>query len=277
MTSGAAGTAKAIGELHRRLVALDDLRPGPEVDGIFDALVALALHTPPDVAATVLADPAIAALRPGLVELSARAEYQLELAWAERIADAADPRAELERFPYVENYRRLVEVEGAHATAAARRPGRPIRRALFVGSGPLPLSPVLLAARLGVPVDSLDRDPAAVHVARRVAALDGGPVRFVVRDLLAADDLSAYDLVVLAALVGLDSAGKQRGLAHLARVCAPGTLVLARSAHLLKTLLYPEVELPAGSGGPALGLELLDVVHPRPPVINSIVLACVLP
>lgn len=265
----------AVEELYGRLVAVGDLRPGPEVDGIFTRLVGLVLSTPAELATTVLADPAVRRLRPHLVELSARAEYELERAWAERIVAAPDPHAELARFPYVDNYRRLARLEQdlvvGRARPAARRAGRPVRRVLFVGSGPLPLSSLFLAAGLGVAVDNLDRDPTAVDAARRVAAaLGAGNVRFAPADVLDVADLSAYDLVVLAALVGVDPGDpgeKRRCLVHLGRTMAPGALVLARSAHALRTLLYPAVDLPAG---PAI--EALGVVHPRPPVINSLVL-----
>jgi hypothetical protein len=84
-----------------------------------------------------------------------------------------------------------------------------------------------------------------------------------VGDLLHHHDLDAYDLVILAALVG----EKPRCLRHLAAHLGPGTTVVARSAHGLRTLLYPAVELPAGP------LQLVDVVHPAAPVINSIVVA----
>jgi len=251
-------------DLHRRLGALSDLRPGPTVDPLFARLVDVALTTSPGLADEVLADPAVRRLRHELVELAARGEYELELAWAERVA--ADP-GELDRFPYLENYRLLAGVE--HDVVAAHL-ARPVRRVLFVGSGPLPLSSLLLADRLGVPVDNLDRDPRAVDAACRVALALGAVdrVTFALGDLLDHHDLATYDLVVLAALVGVDPDEKRACLAHLARTMAPGALVLARSAHALRTLLYPGVELPAD-----VALDLLAVVHPPAPVINSIVLA----
>ena len=265
MRARAAGVVKTVEDLHRRLDALDDLRPGPDVDPVFAALVDVALTTPSRLAHHVLADPVVRRLRPLLVELSARGEYALELAWAERVAADAD---ELARFPYLGNYRLLARVE--HDVVVAHLPG-PLQRVLFVGSGPLPLSSLLLADRLGVRVDNLDRDARAVDAACRVAVALGAVDRltFAVGDLIAHDDLAAYDLVVLAALVGVDPDAKRACLAHLARTMAPGALVLARSAHALRTLLYPAVELPTDDPR----LHPVAVVHPPAPVINSIVLA----
>lgn len=233
------GLVEEIEVLATRLEALaPDLRPRPEVDAAFDDLVHLVL-TAED--ATVVENPAVQRLRPRLQELSARGEQELERAWS--VAD------DIAGFPYLDHYRQLVAAE----LAAVDTP----QRVLFVGSGPLPLSPMLLAQH-GLTVDALDVDPEAVTAARKVTK----DVRFRVGDLLHHHDLDGYDLVVLAALV----TEKDRCLRHLATTLAPGTTVVARSAHGLRTLLYPEVELPAG-------LQLVDVVHPPPPVINSIVVA----
>lgn len=237
------GLVEAIEALATRLEALaPDLSPRPEVDGVFDHLVDLVL-TAED--AAVLDDPVVRRLRPRLQELSAQGEHQLELAWARRVAAGDD----IAGFPYLDHYRQLVAAELAAVGTAPR--------VLFVGSGPLPLSPMLLAQH-GLAVDALDVDPEAVTAARKVTK----DVRFRVGDLVHHHDLAGYDLVVLAALV----TGKDRCLRHLAARLPPGTTVVARSAHGLRTLLYPEVELPAG-------LQPVDVVHPPPPVINSIVVA----
>ena len=249
-----AAVVERIEALAARLERLAvDLRPRPEVDRTFSDLVDLVLTTPPDDAAAALAHPVVRRLRRRLGALAGDGEHQLELAWARRVAAGAD----LPGFPYLDHYRLLVEAELAALAAAGTVP----RRVLFVGSGPLPLSPMLLAGH-GLEVDALDRDPDAVAAAEPVAA---GAVRFHVGNLLHHHDgLAGYDLAVLAALVG----EKERCLRHLAAHLPPGATVVARSARGLRTLLYPRAELPAGCP-----LRLVDVVHPPPPVINSIVVA----
>lgn len=252
-------------ELYRELSSFPDLRPGPDVDGAFGRLVRLVLTAPDEIAPAVLADPEVRAVAPRLRALCARGEGELERAWARRIGAAGAPREELARFPYVDNYRQLSRMEIGILASALRRPARSLA---FVGAGPLPLSAMLLAGELDVPVDNVDRDPVAVTEGARVAsALGYADFRFHQVDVLDAD-LSGHDVVVLAALVGESAADKRRIMGHLAGSMAPGAILLARSARGLRTLLYPELDLTAFGG-----FELLTVVHPVNDVVNSAVLA----
>lgn len=268
--------------LCQQLEGCPTLQPGPEVDALFERLVSLVVTTPLDRAQAVLADPTLRAVRPRLLELCAQGEQRLELAWADRIAASPTPHGELARFPYLDNYRQLSRMEVDLLASAA---DRPVRSVAFVGCGPLPLSALLLADQLDVPVDCLDRDPTALAAAERVAhRLDGDPdvgavaervagrvgcrtLRFRQVDAMDAD-LSAYDVVVLAALVGTTPTGKSTILRRMARGMAPGALLLARSARGLRTLLYPAIDLRN-----VTGFDLLTVVHPVDDVINSALVA----
>lgn len=253
--------------LYRALADCTDLAPGPVTDALFSRLVTLAIAARTDAVATaVLGDPAVAEVVDDLRALCARGEAAMERCWAHRITSAADPAAELARFPYRDNYRDLTRLE-VHAVAGHLP--HPPRRMLFVGSGPLPLTALMLARHHGVEVVGLDLDPEAAALGADVArALGVDGVRFDVGDVLGTDDLGGYDAVCLAALVGLDAATKARVLGHVRARLAPGALVLVRSAHSLRGLLYPAV-----TPGELAGLELLAVVHPFTDVVNSVVLA----
>lgn len=256
--------------LHEALRARPHLRPEPATNELFERLVSLAV----DPAAArdadaVLRDPAVERLLPSLRQLCADGEFELERAWAERIVAHPDPRTELARFPYHRNYGDLTRLE--HHTVAGLTSG-PVRRVLFVGSGPLPLTSLLLAERHGCEVDNLDRAPDAVRLGAQLAsALGRDGLRFRGGDVLDGRDRydpERYDLVYLAALAGLDPDAKHELLEHLGRRLRPGTLVLARSAHSLRGLLYPVLDpddLP--------GLRTLAVVHPHTDVVNSVVIA----
>lgn len=253
--------------LYRGLAGVQDLAPGPVTDDLFGRLVGLATaRRASSVADAVLADPAVDAVVDHLRILCAVGETALERYWAQRIAAADDPHAELERFPYLGNYRDLTRLE-VHAVAGHLP--HPPRRMLFVGTGPLPLTALVLAQVHGVTVDGLDVDADAVERGNEVArALGVHRVRVRVGDVLDATDLRGYDAVCLAALVGLDADTKSRVLAHVRARLDPGALVLARSAHSLRGLLYP-VLVPDDLAG----LDPLAVVHPFTDVVNSVILA----
>lgn len=265
--SARAAVVTQVRALHDALAACPDLTPGPRTNDIFGRLVALAIDpAAAREADAVLTDPAVATLLPGLRRLCADGEFELERHWAHRVVASDDPAAELARFPYHRNYVDLTRLE--HHAVSGLVPHR-VGRVLFVGSGPLPLTSILLAQRYGYAVDNLDREPEAVALGAALADVAGGAgLRFDVGDVVDHHDLAAYDLVYLAALAGLDPDAKLDLLAHLARTLTPGTLVLARSAHSLRGLLYPVLDphdLP--------GMDTLSVVHPFTDVVNSVVVA----
>ncbi|MEU6701864.1 nicotianamine synthase family protein [Pseudonocardia sp. NPDC046786] len=259
-----------------RLVALceelerTDLRPGPVVDAAFGELVRLCCHPPAGCTGAVLER--VAAHVDRLRGLSSAGEGLMEQYWADRIAGAADPAAELERFPYLGNYLDLVRLEiAALAAVGLDLP----RRVVVLGSGPLPLTGLVLATRHGAEVLHVDRDPIALEAGTSVAGAVGARTGSLVADLSSAtlsadlvDEIGRADLVLLGALVGADAAAKEAITTRLAAVAGPGTTLLVRTATGLRTLLYPEVhpaDLP--------GLDVLLEVHPRTDVVNSVLVA----
>lgn len=257
-------TADRIVHLADQLAALPDLRPGPRTNALFGDLVQAVLAAPDRQSHDILTHQGVDSRRDAIRELSARGETALEHTWAEHIATEPDPRATLATFPYLDNYERLTALE----VRLLLRSGAAPASVAVLGCGPLPLSALGYADALGVPVVGLDRDPAAVALARRVSARVGtATVRFEQADA-AAVDLTSHDAVVLAALVGETPSAKAAILREVCSNMRPGATLLARSARGLRTLLYPPVDL-----GAMPGFEVLEVVHPADDVINSVVVA----
>lgn len=278
-----ADVAGALRSVHDELTAFADLRPGPRVDAAFRRLVDLVLRTPDEQAPGILARDDVRRIAERLRSLCCDGEHHLEAAWAARIAASDEPHAELARFPFSANYRLLHAMERDALEQVVGPPGtaRPVRRAALVGAGPLPLTALLLHARLPVTVDCIDRDVAALDAGRRVAdALDVRGIHFLRGDVGAEPgaegrratgsriDLGAYDLVVLAALVGRTPGEKARAIEHLRAATPPRTVLVLRSARGLRTLLYPPVDAAA-----LARLDVLATVHPTGEVINSVIVA----
>ncbi|MFP5020821.1 nicotianamine synthase family protein [Pseudonocardia phyllosphaerae] len=267
----APGTRETVDRLIalRRRLERSDLRPGPVVDAAFGELVGLCTHPPRGCGADVL--DRLGAHADALRAIAAAGEGHMERYWSARIAAAPDPYAELQRFPYLANYEDLVQLELAALDAACvPRPGRVV----LLGSGPLPLTGLVLATRYGAEVLHVDRDADAVAAGSAMAAatcMDAG-VRSLVADLEAptlddelVTELGHADVVLVGALVGADAAAKAEVVARLAAVVGSGAHLLVRSAHGLRTLLYPEIgplDLPS--------CEVLVEVHPHTEVVNSV-------
>ncbi|MHA6784217.1 nicotianamine synthase family protein [Pseudonocardia saturnea] len=256
--------------LRHRLEATD-LTPGDAVDTAFGELVALCCTTPDAAAAATLhrVDAHVAAIR----SICAAGETELERHWSRRIAAAPDPHAALAGFPYLGNYRDLVRLElGALAALGEPTP----RRVVVAGSGPLPLTGLVLARDHGVRVLHVDRDRSGLRDGDAVTAALGldDRVTSLHADLLGPADpaldaaLEAADVVVLAALVGVDRAAKAAVAARLAALLRPDARVLVRSAVRLRTLLYPPVE-----AADLPGLTVLLEMHPGTDVVNSVLVA----
>lgn len=272
----AAAVADRIVVLHaelERLAGEADLEPGGRADGLFSELVELCGHRSGPDAATVLADPRVGAATTRLRGLCADGEFRLERSWARRIAAAADPERELAAFPYLENYRALTALE-VH-TLAGCQPDSGVGRVCVLGSGPLPLTALLTARALGAAVDAVDLDPEATALAGQVlrGLAGGGLVHACTDDAGRFPGVDGADVVILAALVGLDPAAKQAVIASVTRRMRPGGLLVVRSAHRLRTLLYPPCGVDEVLASGAGRLRPLAEVHPLADVVNSFVVA----
>lgn len=214
----------------RLVLGARDLSPAnrPLSTGLRDLVAALCGHPPEADEARVLADPRVTGPASRMLEALARAEGALERHHARRYLRARG-RPDIGDFPYHDGYLELCRAEAA--LLAAR--GWP-RRLTLVGSGPLPISAVLVAGLLGSRVTCIERDPAA-------AALGAGVIaRLGLRSRIATHvgdgarhDYRGEEAVLLAAL-----AEPRRPILTRLRECGV-PLVAARSVEGLNALLYP--------------------------------------
>lgn len=146
----------------------------------------------------------------------------------------------LNSFPYYQNYIDLSRLECCALEAFL--PASPSKIA-FIGSGPLPLTSLCMLDRYpDAKVHNIDRDLEALNVSEELCnQLGYGGMKFAHEDITGAShvDWAAYEVVFLAALVGTDTESKIDILASLASKLKPGTLVVARSAQGLRSVLYP--------------------------------------
>jgi nicotianamine synthase len=149
----------------------------------------------------------------------------------------------LHTFPYYQNYVDLTRLECS--TLEAFLLSAP-RRIAFIGSGPLPLTSMCMFDRyVDATVVNIDRDEAALMISSELCAILGYGARmsFACEDVSLprkqGPDWEVFDVVFLAALVGTSREDKVEILEGLVGRLKPGTLVVARSAQGLRSVLYP--------------------------------------
>lgn len=154
----------------------------------------------------------------------------------------------LTEFPYFDNYVDLsrMELSAIHAIKALTP-----HKIAFIGSGPLPLSSLCLCdaldkahARPGsTTVLNIDKNPQAISQSQALAKGLGKRAQgmeFLCHEAGSAPlDLRVFEVVYLAALVGMTQVEKEVCLINVVKGMMEGALIVIRTAHGLRGLLYP--------------------------------------
>jgi len=125
----------------------------------------------------------------------------------------------------------------------------------FIGSGPLPLSSLCLSQALGcnasassTEIVNIDNNASAIAQSTALFRCLGdneNSMKFVCKDASSPElDLKRFDVVYLAALVGETQEEKVRVLVEVVGKMSAGSLLVIRTAHNLRKLLYPVCILP---------------------------------
>ncbi|KAE8710531.1 Nicotianamine synthase [Hibiscus syriacus] len=257
-------------ELYDQISSLESLKPSEDVNMLFTQLVLTCM--PPSLIDVTKLCMKIQETRSKLIRLCGEAEGHLESHFSTILASYTNPLHHLNIFPYYSNYLKLGQLEFDILTKHCSE--HVPNNVAFVGSGPLPLTSIVLASShlTTTRFHNYDIDPSAN--AKAVRLVSSGPdlsrrMFFHTTDIMdVTDALRDYDLVFLAALVGMDKDAKVRVVDHLAKYMAPGALLMVRSAHGARAFLYPVVD-PCD----LRGFDVLSIFHPTDEVINSVVVA----
>jgi nicotianamine synthase len=160
----------------------------------------------------------------------------------------------LSQFPYHQNYIDLSRLE-ASLLSAFLSPQSTITKPsplniAFIGSGPLPLTSIHMLSHFPTAnIHNIDRDAHAlqqsVSLCQRLGSCYTSRMTFVCEDATTAasegtqTQWAEFDVVFLAALVGMTNAEKTNILGRLVGTLRSGCLVLCRSAKGMRGLLYP--------------------------------------
>ncbi|PON97933.1 Nicotianamine synthase [Trema orientale] len=255
-------------QLHTSISNLESLRPSKQVNALFTQLVNLCT-LPSSIDVRVLPQE-LQLKRESLINLCGQAEGLLELEFSTFITKTPKPIDNLNLFPYYGNYVKLANLE--YSILAENGVQSP-KKVAFVGSGPLPLTSLVMAANhmKTTHFDNFDLDDKANCLARQIVASDGElekRMKFVTKDVMEmGENLGEYDCIFLAALVGMSREEKVKILGHVRKYMKEEGYLLVRSANGARAFLYPVVE-----EHDLVGFEILSVFHPNDEVVNSVVL-----
>ncbi|KAI3675976.1 hypothetical protein L1987_85572 [Smallanthus sonchifolius] len=259
-------------EIYDNLSKLQSLKPCKDVKNLFTELVHTCIpHSSVNIATL---PPNIQEIRSKLIKLCGEAEGHLEAHFSTIIGSYKNPLHHLNVFPYYSNYLKLSLLEYNILNQNCPTNAQAPKRVAFVGSGPLPLTSIVMASHhlKETTFHNYDIDALANSMASRLVTSDDDLSRrmvFHTADIMdVTDELKQYDVIFLAALVGMDIDEKVRVIQHLAKYMAPGAILMLRSAHGARAFLYPVVD-------PEIlqGFDVLSIFHPDDDVINSVVIS----
>lgn len=262
--------------IHHQLSHCKRLEPSEHVNALFTKLVTICTHQYDEqTTLAVLRDTNVKDLLPMLQSLASQGEYFLELKWAKDLVyqskEYKDSKPNLSRFIYYQNYEDLVKLE-LHALHGV---GANLNNIVFVGSGPLPLSSILMYQTLpsgSTVVHNVDRDVESINISNQLLHKLGiahGCKQYAM-DAIHYSGYEQADVVVLGALVGQTVDEKMDIIKTIGNKMKSGTFLMARSAHSLRKLLYPCIEPHQVN---ECGFQTVLVLHPFNDVVNSILLA----
>ncbi|CZS99626.1 related to nicotianamine synthase [Rhynchosporium graminicola] len=209
------------------------------------------------------------------------------------IAQAND---RLSSFPYCQNYTDLTRMELSALSSLITPNSPPLQKFAFIGSGPLPLTSLCIyqtAASFILPsqthsfklsgskeetapieVLNIDINPKAIAESKRLCESLGPGADGMSFLCSPADspslDLSNFDVVYLAALVGSTQTDKEALLESVVGRMREGAFLVVRSAERLRRLLYPEFNPTTEKISSCL--EICLAVHPYNNVVNSVII-----
>ncbi|MCC6643155.1 hypothetical protein IT411_00215 [Candidatus Peregrinibacteria bacterium] len=207
-----------------------ELWPGLSVNVLFEQLMEFIEHSPAE-----LEEQLEVALVERVRRIAGKGEFCLEKYWAEKILLGAD----LKTFTYYWNYQKLIDFE----VGRMKKVIGDLEEILFFGSGPLPLTAILMAQNYGLKVCCVDRDEESVKVSRSLIEKLGleEDIKVVKGDFFDFDSYGRAQIILMGALVGQNEEEKAQIVEKILAVKKSEQRGFLRTVCGMKKLLYPAV------------------------------------
>lgn len=241
-----------IGLILKKIKRLKSFKPSAKVNEIFSKLVNIAL-SPNEKIKLPAKDIKF------LQKSAAKAEYELEKYWAQKITNNKN---DLYKFPYYENYVKLTRIEWNTLLSCKFHSSHNV---LFLGSGPLPLTGIILAKIYGCNVTLLDISNEAINISKNIIkGLNLSNISFVNSDALDFNKYKKFDVIYLAALAGIDSGVKKKIIDKIRKESSENVHLVVRSSFGNREILYKPIKKKDLNG-----FKLEVEVKPHNDIVNS--------
>lgn len=195
-------------------------------------------------------------------QICSNAEFELEKHWSKRIVNSSDPYSELKKFPYYQNYLKLVQLE----FSSARNFKENIENVLFIGSWPLPLTAIFLSLKYSLNCKIVDKSEIACSLSQRLIRSLNLQDRIILEnaDILDYQDDDSYDLSYLASLLCLNS--QEEVIKSCMNLNFSNLLI--RTSRSSREILYKSLD----SSLVEKYLKKQLTVHPHNEIVNSFII-----
>jgi nicotianamine synthase len=243
-------------EIYSRIVSLKAYSSSAEVNALFSALVAIVIN--PTSKETLSAKKCRC-----LQTICSHAEYELEKYWAKEIISG---NKHLVDFPYLKNYRDLTRLEWNALDSCTDHHHHNV---LFIGSGPLPMTAIMLAKEHGVQSTLVDNSAEAAALSRKLIKTLGLEhfIKVVKADGATFKKVENFNVIFVAALAGVNAAQKMRVFANIKTNTSPHCHIIARSSWGKRKFLYAPLPQRVYS----LFTPLIEIT-PYNEIVNSVVI-----
>jgi len=245
--------------LYKKIISLKSLKPSKSTNQTFASLVSFVLDHQNTVS---LNKKQINKLQ----TICSKAEYELERYWVKRILRSKDSAEELEKFPYIDNYRKLTQMEWYSLLSYTTHKSHNV---LFAGGGPLPLTAIILAQKYIGKVTVIDTDKHACELATKLINKIGldKKINVINADAEGFANYADFNVVMVAALAGVEDDTKKKILEKIKSDSKTNTHILARSSWGLREILYRPIDKDLYK----LFNPIVEV-RPQNDVVNSVVI-----
>lgn len=248
-----------IKKIYKELISIEDYKPSKKVNKLFSKIVDFVINGKGDIGLSVKK---IKNMR----RICGLAEYELEKYWAYKIIRSKLPNKTIKDFPYFKNYELLTDLEWQTLISCDIHKNHTI---VFIGSGPLPLTAIMLVEKYYQKLVVVDSSKEACDISSKLIKKLGlqNKISVVCQDGAKYNNYSSFNTIFVAALAGVDENTKCRIFSKIKK-CAPEDVhILARSSWGKRKMLYPPVPLNSYKI-----FRLVTELRPIDTIINSMVI-----